>query len=692
MNSQPMTFADRAAIITPYGIPVMPLLPRQKKAFLTDWQTLATTDADQIARWNKENPNSNCAAVARDGEFWTFDVDDPTLFGRIEKETGHSLDELDTLVVKSSGEKCHFYLKHDARSQAMGNVDGNDASGKELFSARSHNRYVVSPGSIHPDTGQQYAVLREPTFGEIPTAPSWLIDWILPYKAKAAQQAATAAAECKTISEGGRDEYLFEQACKLRDSGYAEVIVVSMLRDLNRLQCKPPMPDHVVEQKAKSAFKRPPREVKARPAQAETSVEPGAGPTEISPISADITPAYPSDTIDGDVIGELTRALTDGTFIPPQFMRENIKVALGTILDGYVGFPNHEDLHLRTYLHNVSVHPQSGKGESYKRTIAPGTGFLSELLRKFGVSIIDGGLFGSGEFMVKVLKDAPTHRSIARFDEMSEVWAKNRAIGCTLEKKFLTLFESTSAAQGSFKNGTNAADDVHLSLVGDFTKDSFDASFTGSGSRGSGYLSRDVFQFADKQPWTGDWQSIDTEKVNRVLSDIDTQITEVLSQGTRVVASEDADAKALRLEFYAWLDTQDARYTPRLKDHLKRDVLLRAVFGKSLRVPCGNVITAEMMRRSIEWCRNQLDNRTALFPEDAGSPAEIMERCILRVLTAKATASERELKRACHVSRAGSGGHEIFNRAIRSLLLGHEIKVVDKTRKSVPIYALFDAV
>jgi hypothetical protein len=401
--------------------------------------------------------------------------------------------------------------------------------------------------------------------------------------------------------------------------------------------------------------------------------------------AAAITPEYPSDTIDGDLIGELTRALTDGTFIPPQFMRENIKVALGSILDGFVGFPNHEDLHTREYLHNVSVYPQSGKGESFKRSIAYPTGFLSELLKKFGVTIVDGGLFGSGEFMVKILKDAPTHRSIARFDEMSEVWSKNRALGCTLEKKLLTLFEGTSAAQGSFKNGVHADSDFHVSVVGDFTKDSFDASFTGSGSRGSGYLSRCIFQFADKRPLAGDWQLIDTEKVRHILSDIEVRLTEILSHDGPFIPTESADAKLLRSGFYAWLDTQDARYIPRLKDHLKRDVLLRAVISS------GGTITAEMMRRSIEWCKNQLDNRIALFPEDAGSLVEIMERGILRGVTVKGQASERDLKRVCNVCRAGSGGYEVFNRALRSLVFGHEIKVVGKNRTGLPVYARFDA-
>lgn len=667
-QNPPMTFADRAALVTPFGVPVAPLKPRSKDPFLNDWQHLATTDETQIAAWAEQNPAYNCAAVARKGGVWILDIDDPSLPERIKTETGHSLDELDTLVVKSSGGKRHHYFKQNSRSEAMGNVDADAEGGGEIFSARVHHKYVVCPGSIHPVTGQPYEIVSTPVFGDIPVAPAWLIDWISACSKSTGHTKTQKVPEI--IPEGSRNKTLASLAGSMRHRGASESAILAALRVTNVQQCRPPLDDSELATIAQSISKYPPA----------TDDEP-----DDEKQSDTVTPIYPMDTIDGDLIGELTRTLTDGTFIPPQFMRENIKVALGLIIDGLVGYPNHEDLHTREYLHNVSVYPQSGKGESYKRSIALDTGFLFELLRKFGVSIVDGGLFGSGEFMVKILKDAPTHRSIARFDEMSEVWSKNRALGCTLEKKLLTLFESTSVAQGSFKNGVHADSDFHVSVVGDFTKDSFDTSFTGSGSRGSGYLSRCIFQFADKQPVDGDWQLINTEKVRRILSDIEARLAEITSHDGRFIPSETADAKSRRLEFYAWLDTQDARFTPRLKDHLKRDVLLRAAYSD------GSTITAEMMRRSIEWCKNQLDNRLALFPEDAGSAVEIMERCILRDINVKGQAPERELKKACNVNRAGSGGHEVFNRALRSLMFGHEIKVVGKTRKGLPVYALFDA-
>jgi hypothetical protein len=256
--SNSVTFAERAAGVALYGIPLMPLRPRTKDAFLKDWQSVATTDETQIAKWSAENPAYNCAAVARSDGFWVWDIDDPTVFERLEKDTGHTLDELDTLIVKSSGEKRHIYFKHDECSRIMSNRNC-DIGGKEVFSVRAHNRYVVAAGSIHPETGELYEVMHEPIFGKIPVAPPWLTDWIMRCASRPQAPATDSVEVPITIPEGGRDNWLFEQACKLRDDRYPQKTVLSLLRELNKECCKPPMSDSVVKQKVESAFIREPR-------------------------------------------------------------------------------------------------------------------------------------------------------------------------------------------------------------------------------------------------------------------------------------------------------------------------------------------------------------------------------------------------------------------------------------------------
>ena len=256
-------FLKIATAIAECGVPVMPLTPLSKDAFLPKWQTCATTDAAQILEWTRQNPAYNCGAVARKGEYWFLDIDNPVVFGMIERDTGHSLKEIETVVVNSSGEKQHLYFQHDARSVSIGNRS-LDVGGKEMFSVRAHNQYVVVAGSIHPKTGQPYKLMRTPPVGEsIPVAPAWLTDWI---DAHAPREPVTAMPkdwnETFTISEGERDKWLFAQACKLRDDLYPKETVLTLLRALNTAHCVPPMDDTTVRAKVTSAFKRPPRDLR----------------------------------------------------------------------------------------------------------------------------------------------------------------------------------------------------------------------------------------------------------------------------------------------------------------------------------------------------------------------------------------------------------------------------------------------
>jgi hypothetical protein len=130
------------------NVPVIPLHPRTKVAFKTNWTELASTDPVWIDMWDMENPDYNgaCVAYARPDGTWFFEVDDPSIVKRIENETGQKIPV--TFTVCSSGEKRHFYLKQTDASIAMKNRNGKDLEGKESWSARVDNRYVVAPKSM----------------------------------------------------------------------------------------------------------------------------------------------------------------------------------------------------------------------------------------------------------------------------------------------------------------------------------------------------------------------------------------------------------------------------------------------------------------------------------------------------------------------------------------------------------------
>jgi CHC2 zinc finger len=438
--------------------------------------------------------------------------------------------------------------------------------------------------------------------------------------------------------------------------------------------------------------------------------------------TSDDVPICPPEIINGGYIGELTRLLTDGTTIPPEFVWLNAAMLLGSMIDGKVGISGHADIHTRFYAINVSVQSRTGKGESWKRTGEEGIGLLSSLLEDHGIHIMDGSLFGSGEFMVGAIseKAKPIQQTdcdgikiidfkkrvniIARFDEMSEVFEKSKSQGSTLGPKLLMMFERNTVSTGSFKNEKHVVSNLHFSLSGDFTRAGFEKVFAGQGARGSGLLSRCTYTLARKRPYISRWPEMDSiqgikifKKIKECLDRLSDQVVEKpveedpdscfgddepVTVAPRFIVPETDAARVMIDQFLRDMDNEDDTFTPELATHFKRYLILQAVFSDH------QVIDERIVKLGVLWTRNQLAIRQALWPEDAGAPTEQFEQKIRKVLAAKGTQSFTKLVDRCHVYRPGSGGMENFLRAIKSLTTAGEIRVMEKTRKGASIYAL----
>ena len=85
-------FELRANPMAAQNVPVIPLRPRSKIAFLSNWTELATTDPERIAQIAAEYPDANCACVAyaKPGGTWFFELDKPGTRERIEREPGRT--------------------------------------------------------------------------------------------------------------------------------------------------------------------------------------------------------------------------------------------------------------------------------------------------------------------------------------------------------------------------------------------------------------------------------------------------------------------------------------------------------------------------------------------------------------------------------------------------------------------------
>lgn len=254
-----MTFLEIAKPLAAMGIPITPVRPGTKRAFLPDFPTTATTDLSQLEEWNRlySDHNGACVARAEEGGVFFWEVDSQEVAARILVETGHNIyQEPQTFKVRSRQGRGHFYFKHNAESLArLSNISQTYVKGED-WSLRVNREYVVAPNSLHPDTGKPYEAMNWST--PIAEAPSWLIDWLLSQKTNRKTTPNTAAPNTNTrkegwtIPKGSVHGYMLAQAGKLRAMGLGREAIETALLELVHANCEPPIDETRVKTMAKS--------------------------------------------------------------------------------------------------------------------------------------------------------------------------------------------------------------------------------------------------------------------------------------------------------------------------------------------------------------------------------------------------------------------------------------------------------
>lgn len=224
-------FREIAEPLVRKNVPVIPLRPKTKVAFLSNWQQVATTDPGQIVKWDEEYPDANGACVAKAGGVWFFEIDREGVVDLIKQQTGHDMPQ--TFTVRSSPGRGHFYFKSTPASLEMGNAQAKDERG-ELWSARVNDRYVVAPGSMHPTSGKKYEVLLD---ADIAPAPDWLIDWC---KNQIGSESIplSASIDGPKIPRGAHDNTLTRIAGKLRQDGLEEEAIYNAIVEVCEKRCE----------------------------------------------------------------------------------------------------------------------------------------------------------------------------------------------------------------------------------------------------------------------------------------------------------------------------------------------------------------------------------------------------------------------------------------------------------------------
>lgn len=420
-----------------------------------------------------------------------------------------------------------------------------------------------------------------------------------------------------------------------------------------------------------------------------------------------------------DYIDQLTVELTDGTPLPPSFVRETLKVfCLALLGESRPVLPFFKILHTRQYLTLLSEEPATGKGEGHRRVKAT----FEKALREHKdweeiqcLEHIDGSSIGSPEYGVVRLggyreekkktktasapnqapvPDSPEiqgedipwtpaaqKRRVVYYDEGKLLVQKDSSgsrTGNGIIQLYTKLFENNQHATGSFKNGSAQVIDANVSMCVHFVRSDFERTLTGSGATSDGYLSRCTLVVDRRTPVEGDWRIVDSSRVRKLIQSI-----RECSRRQTLTLSPDADRA--RLEFLKTIRSWDRKFAARLEFLFVQDLYVRGMFSLA------GEIGLEEVQHAAAWTKHQYQTRMACWPLDL-SPDK-REQSGALILSALENhrgkpLSKNQLANLTNARRVGSGGFEVFNRALQALMTAGEVEVAGHTKKRTPLFKL----
>jgi hypothetical protein len=417
-----------------------------------------------------------------------------------------------------------------------------------------------------------------------------------------------------------------------------------------------------------------------------------------------------------DYIDQLVVELTEGTPLPPSFVRETVKVfCLALLPESRPVLPFFKTLHTRQYLTLLSEEPATGKGEGHRRvkdTFEKALCEQKDWEELKCLEHIDGSTIGSPEYgvvrlggfreeqkKVKALapKQIPTpdspeiqdddipwppaalKRRIVYYDEGKLLVQKDTSgtrTGNGIIQLYTKLFENNQHATGSFKNGSAQVLDANVSMCVHFVRSDFERTLTGSGATSDGYLSRCTLVLDRRTPVEGDWRIVDSGRVKEL-------IWHIRDCSLRKTLPLSPDADRARLESLKTIRSWDRKFAARLEFLFVQDLYVRGMFSLT------GEIGLEEVQHAAAWTKHQYRTRMACWPLDISpDKREQSGALILGALENHRgkPLSKNQLASLTNARRVGSGGFEVFNRALQALMTAGEVEVAGHTRKKTPLF------
>jgi len=658
------------------GIPITPVRPGTKRAFLEDFPTTATTDLDQIYVWDQQFPNHNAACVARleDGGVWFFETDSPEVSTRIFKDTGHDVStELRTFKVRSRPGRGHFYFRHTPASRALGNISQSYVIGQD-WSARTDNQYVVAPGSMHPDTGLPYEALNWGT--PLTEAPQWLIDWLLSQKIQklsAPQGVDTPRNSAGRIPHGAIHGWMLSQAGKLRQNGLNQASIEVALRQLVEDNCEPPIDWDKVDQMAKSICNYKPGENKSIILNQEpTSAAPPAQvePEEEIDYSDSEYPVFPKAAMYGTSIYEgFVKPYCEKNSRIDYFMWMPTAILMLNYLGTKVKVP-YKSWKPSFYLVLIGEKGRAHKSSSMKDgmkylEMAGVLGMYSkEVKNADGKTLVWKA--GSPEGLGTDMQRTNCKNAVLFYDELSELVAKARIEGSGMMGALLYLYESAQFSNSVKvkKDAFGVQQDTYIaSLITATTDQRFLELWSQFAKKDTGMNERFTFAI---QP-----EELPDEELEAVVSYVE-----------GAVKTKELITKAVNKVEYKFFDQTPFKET--LKLYGTRAEIRAEKWALYFAIDLGlDEIDEDCVERGIMMARYEHQVREYLKTYESENVQATIQQGVVRLLKKyRGSLQKRSLEQYLHVSRHGT---DIWGRAYSGLIKDGYIGETGTGRSGDPI-------
>ena len=215
----------------------------------------ATCDRQQIITWWNQHPRANIGVPTGAASGWyVVDVDQKNQgidnYVRFIAQYKDQIPEA-TLKAHTGGGGFHLIYTQPASGQAVGS--GTNIGRLEGIDFRGDGGYIVVPPSLHFNQkrygwSKGFSFEDHSELNRLRPLPTMIIDLIKnSTKAREGQDAVIA---------GGRNDYLFKQACNLRRDGTADEHLFDGVWAKNLTDCKPPLAHDEVQQLVSSALNR----------------------------------------------------------------------------------------------------------------------------------------------------------------------------------------------------------------------------------------------------------------------------------------------------------------------------------------------------------------------------------------------------------------------------------------------------